>query len=213
MDGDVGVLGACRQELAPGGQEGVQGGGEDGFIEAKEHGRVLGGGQENRVSLALFNGLLDGAEDLGDFAFKYAEVQVDYGAAGMEDDVDGGMEERKVFANSLAETALNAVAVDRLAEDLTDGKADAGSVAGTAEGAAVGAERRAKGEEETDLFRKLLAAGLVGALEVGVFAEAVGSGEHGVSFSLARRMQLNRKPVGSSLFVSGSVVSVTIGGF
>jgi len=118
-------------------------------------------------------GCLDAAEDGGDFALELEEVQVDDGASGMEDDVDGRGEEWEGGADGFAQAALDAVAVDGFAEGFGDGEADAGA---WGVGAALSG---AKGVEVGDLFGELLAAGLVDELVVGVFAQAVGDG-HGL---------------------------------
>jgi hypothetical protein len=123
--------------------------------------------------LLFFGGLLDLAEDLGDLALERRELEFEDGAAGVEDDIDGCLEQMQVFADGLAHAALDAVAVDGLAHDLADGEADAGR-----------ADlftwlKGAEGKEEGHLFRELLAARLVDALVVGVFAEAEGDSEHG----------------------------------
>ena len=78
----------------------------------------MGGGL---LLLLVVGELLDCAEDGCDFAVEQGEVEVDDGAAGVEDDVNRKGEEGEVFADGLAHAALDAVAIDGLAHDLTDG--------------------------------------------------------------------------------------------
>ena len=135
----------------------------------------------------LSGGLLDGTEDGGYFTLQGGKVKVDDAAAGMEDDVDRRGEGAEVVAHHLAHAALDAVAIDGLAHDLAHGKAHArAGGAGIAERCAVGAELGAEGEEVAHLLRELLAAGLVDALIVGVFAGAEddGSGCHAAQLDL-----------------------------
>lgn len=121
--------------------------------------------------LLVLGELLDGAEDGGDLAVEEGEVEVDDGAAGVQDDVDGEGEEIEIVADGLAHAALDAVAVDGLAHDFADGKADAGAGGvGVAERFAVCTERGAEAVEVAHLLGELLAADLVDALVVGVFA-------------------------------------------
>ncbi len=117
---------------------------------------------------ASVGGGLDAAEDGGDFALELGEVEVDDGAAGMQDDVDGGGELRESGADGLAQATLDAVAIDGLAEGLGNGEADARAGGG---GTPVGWTRCV---EVGELLAELLATGLVDELVVGVFAEAMG---------------------------------------
>ncbi len=134
-----------------------------------------GGGQER---LLLLGGLLDGAEDLGDFTLEDGELKIEHGTAGMEDDIDGRSKQREVFADGLAHTPLDAIAVDGLPHDFANGEADAGCCeVGRLTGMRI--RFRPKGEEVAHLLRELLAARLVDALVIGVFAEPEGDGEHG----------------------------------
>ena len=114
-------------------------------------------------------GRLDAAEDCGDLALELGEVEVDDGAARMQDDVDGRGEQREGRADSLAQAALDAVAIDGFAERLGHGEADARAGGG---GASASAGRECV--EVGELLAELLAASLVDELVVGVFAEAVG---------------------------------------
>jgi len=114
-----------------------------------------------------FAGGLDAAEDGGDLTLELGEVEIDDRAAGMQDDVDGRGEERERGADGLAEAALDAVAVDGLAEGFGDGEADAW--AGGVGSAVSGTERVEVGE----LLRELLAAGFIDELVVGVFAQTM----------------------------------------
>ena len=125
-------------------------------------------------------GLLDAAEDVGYFAVEEGEVEVDDGAAGVEDDVDWGGELGEVPADGLAHAALDAVAVDGLAHDLAYGESDARGGLGEV---AVGG---AGGDEVAHLLGELLAAGLVNALVVGVFPQAEDERGHVLSLSLTK---------------------------
>lgn len=137
----------------------------------------MGDGWFSRSSGLLLHGPLDSAEDVGYLAVEDGEFEVDDAAARVEDNVDGSVEGGKVAADGLAHAALNAVAVDRLAHDLSYGKTDAGTGGvGIAERLAVGALQGPKGEEVAHLFGELLAARLIDALVVGVFAQAEGDG-------------------------------------
>jgi hypothetical protein len=132
----------------------------------------------------LFGCLLDGAEDVGDLALEGGEIEIDDAAARMEDYVDGCAEGGEVFADGFAHTALDAIAIDGFAQDLADGEADAwGGDAGIAKWGAIWPKLRAEAEEKAHLLCKLLAAGFVDALIVGVFAKTedrVGGGGHGL---------------------------------
>ncbi len=162
--------------------------GEDEFVEAQEHGRS--GNPRLRVEtwgtrlrgLRLSGGeLLYGAEDLGHLAVERGVVEVEDGAAWMEDDVDRAGQEAEMPTDERAEPPLDPVALMSLAEHLADGEADArGAGVGVAHGLAVGPKRWPERDEEAHLLRELLAARLIGLLVVGVFAEAVRLGEHGV---------------------------------
>jgi hypothetical protein len=77
-------------------------------------------------------------------------------------------------ADGFAEAALDAVAIDGLAEGLGDGEADAGAGGEGAAGFSIGPERGARGVEVGELLAELLATGLVDDLVVSVFAEAMG---------------------------------------
>jgi hypothetical protein len=98
---------------------------------------------------------LDGAEDGGDFAFELGEIEVDDGAAGMQDNIYRRGEERECGADSLAHAALDAVAVDGFAESFGNSEADAGS---DGVGSAVGGTQRV---EVGELLAELLAAGFI----------------------------------------------------
>ena len=121
----------------------------------------------------FFGLLLNLAEDVGYLAGESGEVEVDDGAAGMEDDVDREAEGGEVGADGLAHAALDAVAVYGFAHDLAYGEADSGS--GGVNGA-LGCFRGAEGEKEGHLLAELLAARLIDALVVGVFTEAEDDG-------------------------------------
>jgi len=135
-------------------------------------------------------GSLDAAEDGGGFAFELEEVEVDDGAAGVEDDVDWGGEVGEGGADGFAEAAFDAIAVDRSTEGFGDGKADPGA------GSVAAPVCWAQGVEVGDLFGELLAAGLVDQLVVSVFAEAVrGAGVHEVHLCLNARARPGTGPV------------------
>lgn len=70
-------------------------------------------------------GSLDEPEDGGDLAFKQGEVEIEDGAAGVENDVDRGAKQVEMSADRLAHAALDPVAVDCLAQNLAHGEADA----------------------------------------------------------------------------------------
>src|SRR5271168_3364687 len=130
--------------------------------------------------LLLFHCCLYGTKDVSYFTLERGKLQVDYAAAGVEDDVDRRVEAGKVVADRLAHAALDAIAIDGLAHDLANGESDAraGSVC-VAQRCTVGAALRTQGEEVRHLLRKLFAACLVDALIVGVFAETEDDGFRG----------------------------------
>jgi len=129
-------------------------------------------GQFGGRVLLFFCCVLDGAEDAGYFAIEGGELEVDYAAAGMEDDVHGSAEGAEVFADGLAHAALDAVAIDGPAHDFAYGESHARACGLCAtQRCTVGTELRTKSEEVRHLLRELLAAGLVDALIIGVFAE------------------------------------------
>jgi hypothetical protein len=70
-------------------------------------------------------GGLDAAEDGGDLAFELREVEIDDGAAGMQDYVDGCGEQGERCTDGFTETPLDAIAIDGLTESLGYGQADA----------------------------------------------------------------------------------------
>ncbi len=104
----------------------------------------------------------------GNLALELGEVEVDDGAARMQDDVDGCGEQGERGADSLAHAALDAIAIDRFTERLGHREADARACCG---GTSV---CRTRCVEVGELLAELLAASLVDELVVGVFAEAVG---------------------------------------
>ena len=143
-DGDVGVLAAGGEVLALGDGEDMEQGREAALVEGEQGGgdafaasgrlghggwgRLQGwsGGRGGARGLGCrVVGGLDAAEDGGDFALELGEVEVDDGAAGVEDDVDGRGEEGEGGADGFAQATLDAVAIDGLAEGFGDGEADA----------------------------------------------------------------------------------------
>ena len=110
---------------------------------------------------------LDAAEDGGDFALELGEVEIDDGAAGMQDDVDWRAEQGEGRTDSLAQTALDAIAIDCLTESFRYGEANARARGGRP------AICWTSGVEVGELLAELLATSLVDELVVGVFAEAV----------------------------------------
>lgn len=110
---------------------------------------------------------MDGAEDLGYFAVECGEVKIDDAAAGVEDDVDGSLEQVDVAADGLAHAPLDAVTIDGLPHDFAYGEA-------YARGIGFSGECGARSDEEGHLARELFAARLIDALVVGVFAETEG---------------------------------------
>ena len=124
------------------------------------------GGRDAGWGGAVIGGL-DGAEDGGDFALELGKVEIDDGAAGVEDNVDGRGEEGEGGADGLAEAALDAIVIDSLAKGFGDGEADAWAGGG---GAAI---RGARCVEVGELLAELLPASLVDELVVSVFAEAM----------------------------------------
>jgi hypothetical protein len=112
-------------------------------------------------------GGLDAAEDVCDLALELREVEVDDGAAWMQDDVDRRCEQRERGADGLAQAALDAVAIDGFAEGLGYREADARA------GGLGSPVCRAQRVEVGELLCELLAAGLLDELVVGMFAQAV----------------------------------------
>ena len=121
------------------------------------------------LTCTFLNSTLDGAEDARNLPVKSFKIKVDDGAARVQDHVDRKLAKRGgVLANHLAQTALDAIAIDRLAHHLADCQANARP------GYLVRLIRRPNAEKEAHLLRKLLTAGRVDALIVRVFAETVG---------------------------------------
>lgn len=83
--------------------------------------------------------------------FNFAEGGVEDGAAGIEDDVPLRRERGAVEAKGFAQTALDAVAVDRAADGSRDGEAEAGAGwAGSGSGIASEAEGREEGTGDAE---------------------------------------------------------------
>jgi len=70
-------------------------------------------------------GGLDAAEDGGDLALELGEVEIDDGAAGMQDYVDGCGEQGERCTDGFTETPLDAIAIDRFPEGFGNRQADA----------------------------------------------------------------------------------------
>ena len=75
----------------------------------------------------LFGGGLDGAEDAGHLTLESGELEIDDAAARVEDYVDRRAKGGEIVADGLAHAAIDAIAIDGLAHDFTDGEADAGA--------------------------------------------------------------------------------------
>jgi hypothetical protein len=105
---------------------------------------------------------LNGAEDIGNIGLHLLELDLEYGAPGMQDDVNRRGEQGGIGSYGGAEPALDPVAVVRFAHNLADSEADAWTCT------LIFAGR----EEVSHLPRVLLAAAAVHALKVGVFAKA-----------------------------------------
>ena len=205
-DGDVGVFAAGGEVLALGGGEDVEQGREGSLVQREQGGgeafaawRCGSVGHEMSETVEASEGAggwgggavvgsLDAAKDGGDFALELGEVEVDDAAAGVKDDVDRGGEMRECGADGFAQAALDAVAIDRLAEGLGNGEADAGAGGCGAAGCWAGCV------EVGELLAELLAAGLVDELVVGVFAESmrVGGDRHGACSGAGRLLERGR---------------------
>ncbi len=116
---------------------------------------------------------LDAAEDLRDLTLELRELEVDDGAAGMQDDVYRRSDERQLVADGFAHTPLDAVAVYGTAQGFGD--CESNSWARGVASSALGANRIEVG----DLLGKQFTARLVDELIVGVFAQSVSL--HGIA--------------------------------
>ncbi len=124
-----------------------------------------------------FRGALDGTEDIRDLTVEGCSLEVDYTAAGVEDDINRCAEGRQVPTDGLAHAALDAIAFDSLAHDFADGESDAGACGVcVTQRRAVGAQLGAQGEKVGHLPGELFAPGLVDALVVSVFAKTEDDG-------------------------------------
>jgi hypothetical protein len=72
-------------------------------------------------------GRLDAAEDGCDLTLELGEVQIDDGAARMQDDVDWRAEQGECRPDSLAQASLDAIAINRLTESFRYRQANAGA--------------------------------------------------------------------------------------
>jgi hypothetical protein len=107
-------------------------------------------------------------EDLDNLTIQQREVEIQNSSTGVKNDIERAFEQSDIATHGFTHPALDSIPIHRLSHHLANGKANPWA------GHIVASLRIARRDEVAHLPGELLAARLIDALVIGVFAEAKG---------------------------------------
>jgi hypothetical protein len=107
-------------------------------------------------------------EDMSDLTIQQGEVKIQNSSTGVKNDIERAFEQSDVTTHGFTHPALDSIPIHRLSHHLANGKPNPRA------GPIVASLRIARRDEVAHLPGELLAARLIDALVIGVFAEAKG---------------------------------------